>query len=178
MPMKQQIGAGVEFYTPQYIIDRAIQTFGEPIELDPATCAIANRVVGAKRGYTSNGLVRPWTGRTLWLNPPYTRAIGRWVQRWLDAVAQTDPFMSSVNQAISLLPARTDTKFFHMLRKSNLSLTYCFVEGRIKFIKEDGSPSDGSGMFPSVLVYCGPFAGHYRFRDAFKDQGAIMCLTD
>lgn len=177
MPKSMQpVNAGVEFYTPQYIIDRAVQTFDAPIELDPATCAIANRIVQAKRGYTSNGLARPWVASTLWLNPPYTRKIGQWVQRWLYSLIWCDPDVLRVEQAIILLPARTDTAFFHLLRKSNLPLTFCFVEGRIKFIKEDGSPSDGSGMFPSLLVYGGT-SGHKRFIDAFKDQGAIMGLT-
>lgn len=44
----------------------------ESIELDPASCPIANTVVRAERIYTlsDNGYSLPWSARSVWCNPP------------------------------------------------------------------------------------------------------------
>ena len=63
-----------EFYTPSHIIEIARACMGG-IDLDPASCAIANETVKASRFYDirQNGLKRPWFGR-IWLNPPFGRS--------------------------------------------------------------------------------------------------------
>jgi hypothetical protein len=55
-----------EFYTPSHIIEIARACMGG-IDLDPASCAIANDTVKASRFYDTrqNGLKRPWFGRTV-----------------------------------------------------------------------------------------------------------------
>jgi len=59
-----------EHYTPEDIIESARLTLGT-IELDPASCEEANRVVKAERYFAreDNGYRREWAGRIL-LNPP------------------------------------------------------------------------------------------------------------
>src|SRR5450432_2540331 len=62
-----------EWYTPAKYIEAARAVMGS-IDLDPASCKIANRTVKATR-YCSkeeNGLSKEWTGN-IWLNPPYGR---------------------------------------------------------------------------------------------------------
>jgi hypothetical protein len=64
---------GDEYYTPPYIIAAARQVLGT-IDLDPASCALAQRVIQAEAYLTKadDGLSVPWYG-TVWLNPPYSK---------------------------------------------------------------------------------------------------------
>lgn len=79
-------------------------------------------------------------GTTLWMNPPYGRGIGEWVKK---------AYESSLAgcKVVCLLPARTDTKWFH---------DYCtkgkieFIKGRLKF-----GNAKNSAPFPSMVVRFG-----------------------
>jgi len=48
-----------------------------------------------------NGLIQDWSNEMVFLNPPYGRNIGLWVKKL------------SENKGVALLPARTDTRWFH-----------------------------------------------------------------
>ena len=84
-----------------------------------------------------DGLAQNWEG-VCWCNPPYGRTIGSWVQK---------AYESSLHGTIvvMLLPARTDTKWFHdfILGKAEIR----FVRGRLKF-----GGSENSAPFPSMVV--------------------------
>ena len=54
-----------------------------------------------------DGLSQIWTGNC-WLNPPYGRSIGNWVKKAYDSVQAEE-----ANIVVCLLPARTDTRWFH-----------------------------------------------------------------
>lgn len=122
--------------TPQEFYDKLDAEFS--FELD--VCAIDSDAKCDK--YYSpeeDGLQQVWEG-TCWMNPPYGRAIGSWVKK---------AYESSLNGAtvVCLLPARTDTKWWH---------EYCmkgevrFVKGRLKF-----GDSKNSAPFPSAVVIFG-----------------------
>ena len=74
-----------------------------------------------------------------WMNPPYGREIYHWVRHAYKR--------SKINNQITvaLLPARTDTKWFHnyILDKTEIR----FLKGRLKF-----SNSKNSAPFPSMIV--------------------------
>jgi len=72
------------------------------------------------------------------MNPPYGREIGKWVEK-----AHYEAKRGA--KVICLLPARTDTRWFHdhILGKAEVR----FIKGRLKF--GDGK---NSAPFPSMLV--------------------------
>ncbi len=72
----------VEHYTPSIIVDAARLALGGTIDLDPASCAIANTIVRATNYFTetapgSRGELHPWPG-TVFLNPPGGRIDQNW----------------------------------------------------------------------------------------------------
>ena len=61
------------WYTPAYIVDAARAFLGGRIDLDPASCALANRTIGAKRFITEeeDALSCDWgSGLSIFCNPP------------------------------------------------------------------------------------------------------------
>ena len=99
-----------------------------------------------------DGLKQEWGGVRVWCNPPYGREIGRWVEKaWRE---------SRENGAIviMLLPARTDTRWFHdyCSKADEIAL----LKGRLRFtlngIRQNSAP------FPSMLV---------RFGGALAERG-------
>lgn len=86
-----------------------------------------------------NGLQQTWTGN-VWMNPPYGRGIGEWVKKAYESVFVE----GSSDKVVCLLPARTDTKWFH---------NWC-VKGKVEFIKGRLKFGDAknSAPFPSMLV--------------------------
>ncbi len=91
---------------------------------------------------TKDGLRQSWEGRRLFVNPPYSN-IGDWVAK---ACSVRDLAL-----IVMLIPARTDTKYWHSYIKPN-ALAVDFLKGRIKFTRGDGAAST-SAPFPSCLVY-------------------------
>lgn len=69
------------------------------------------------------------------MNPPYGREIGKWVKKASE----------SNTTVVCLLPARTDTRWFHdyIFGKAEIR----FVRGRLKF-----GNSKNSAPFPSMVV--------------------------
>lgn len=145
--------ASAEWYTPPDLA-REIAAFLGGIDLDP--CAEEARAIPARRHETARGLEISWTGR-VYVNPPYGREIGRWVEK-----ALTEP----VEELILLVPARTDTRWFQALWPHAI----CFLRGRLHF-----SGSAVGAPFPSALIYRGrrPAA----FRSAFAHRGHTALET-
>lgn len=85
-----------------------------------------------------DGLSQSWDGWRCWCNPPYGREIGKWVKKASEARGGV---------VVCLLPARTDTKYFHeyIYQKPNVEVR--FLKGRLKF-----GGSKNSAPFPSMLV--------------------------
>ena len=79
-------------------------------------------------------------GKRIWMNPPYGRKIIDWVRKaYIEA--QHDCVV------VCLLPARTDTKWFHDLCTHG---DITFLRGRLKF-----GNSKNSAPFPSMIVVFG-----------------------
>lgn len=85
-----------------------------------------------------NGLAQNWDNERVWMNPPYGREIGLWVRKASEAVGGV---------VVCLLPARTDTKYFHEYIYNKKNAEIRFLKGRLKF-----GGSKNSAPFPSMLV--------------------------
>lgn len=81
-------------------------------------------------------LPNAWDNYRVWCNPPYSD-IPFWVKRCSEHSAL----------AVMLLPARTDTKWFHEYCYNKPNVEIRFIKGRLKF-----SNSKNSAPFPSMLV--------------------------
>ena len=93
-----------------------------------------------------------WIGasyRRIWLNPPYGRTIGKWMQKAAEESAKGC-------LVVCLVPARVDTKWWHNWVLNRAKVT--FFKGRLRFIKySDGSAvRSGGAPFPSALVIYEP----------------------
>lgn len=119
--------------TPQDFFDALNAEFNFDVDV----CATAENAKCIKY-FTAqqDGLKQDWNG-VCWMNPPYGRVIGNWVKK---------AYVSAQNGAtvVCLLPARTDTKWWH---------DYCmkgsvrFIRGRLKF-----GCNKNSAPFPSAVV--------------------------
>ena len=95
-----------------------------------------------------DGLNRVWLHITnlgnirsrVFMNPPYGREIGKWVEKAHDEVKE-----KNTNFVVALLPARTDTKWFHDYIYNKAEIR--FLKGRLKF-----GGSKNSAPFPSMIV--------------------------
>lgn len=85
-----------------------------------------------------NGLEQNWSGYRVFCNPPYGREIGKWVEKAFNE-NKKGVFV------VMLLPARTDTKWFH---------NFIYKKHEIRFIKSRLKFNDGkqSAPFPSMIV--------------------------
>jgi hypothetical protein len=153
----------VEWFTPAPYVEAAREVLGG-IDLDPASCALANRTVKAARFYTAadDGLAQPWSGR-VWLNPPY-RGLAR---DFIDRLTR-EYEAGRIDAAVVLANAyRTDAAWFRPL----WGYTLCFTYGRVDFQRPNG---DGPSHPPhgSVFVYLGP--SPERFAERFAEFGAVV----
>ncbi len=124
--------------TPQDFFDDLDLEF----HFDLDVCALPKNAK-CGRYYTpeEDGLAQPWEG-TCWLNPPYGREIGRWVKKAADSA-------TGGATVVMLLPARTDTRWFHDYIYGKAEIR--FVKGRLKF-----GGAKNSAPFPSMVVVFRP----------------------
>lgn len=85
-----------------------------------------------------DGLAKSWDNETVWCNPPYGREIGKWVKKASEAQGGI---------VVMLIPARTDTRYFHEYIYQRKNVEIRFLKGRLKF-----GGATNSAPFPSMLV--------------------------
>lgn len=143
-----QTSGDTEYYTPQFIIESARQTLGD-IDLDPASSATANRIVGAKRIYTAedDGLTQPWTGN-VWMNHPFGRESNpKWIEKLVGSYKS-----GSVRNACCITFACTSERWFQSLFNHPM----CFLSPRTNYYLADGTLKTGVTK-GSVVTYLGNY---------------------
>jgi site-specific DNA-methyltransferase (adenine-specific) len=94
-----------------------------------------------------DGLARPWNG-SVWCNPPYGRVVGQWLKK-----ARVEIELNNASSVVFLLPARTDTKWFHehiwdsVSHHPRTGVELQLLVGRLRF---HGAKS--SAPFPSMIA--------------------------
>lgn len=92
-----------------------------------------------------DGLKQSWLGYTSFCNPPYGRQRTEpWVRKAYTTMHEATNYDTVI---VMLLPARTDTKWFHNYIYKNPLCKIRFIRGRLKFGDEKNS-----APFPSMVV--------------------------
>lgn len=121
--------------------DAFFKKLDDEFAFDIDVCA-SEKNAKCKKYFTilDDGLSQEWAG-TCWMNPPYGKVIGEWIKK---------AYNSAKNGAVivGLLPARTDTKWFHEYIYGKAEIR--FVRGRLKF-----GGCKNSAPFPSMVVIWG-----------------------
>ena len=140
---------GMSWETPADLLEKLYKVFGG-FDLDPCSPR-KDGPVRAKVRFTAqdDGLSLPWTGR-VFVNPPYGRGLGNWT-----AKARREHERGTATLAVLLIPARTDTSYFH---RDILGIAdVLFIKGRLRF----GGVSQAA-PFPSMIACYGASDGHLR----------------
>ena len=130
-----------EYSTPQDVFDTLDAEFN--FELDPCS---THENAKCMLHYTAeeNGLEQSWGGYRVFCNPPYSD-ISRWVEKCYREGCKDNTLV------VLLIPARTDTKYFHdfIYQRSEIR----FIKGRLRFENHKVN-----APFPSMVVI---FRGAY-----------------
>lgn len=113
-------------------------------ELDPAA---TDKSAKCPKYFTpaDNGLDQSWGGYRVFCNPPYGRQIAEWVRKGYEEGQKPGTLVAM------LIPARTDTQYWHDYVLNGKADEVRFIRGRLKFTDEDGKAKD-TAPFPSALV--------------------------
>ena len=133
-----------EWETPQELFDQLNVEFNFDVDV----CAEANNAkCETYFDFINDGLSQDWwLFRSCWCNPPYGKEIGLWIEK---AVAESKIGAT----VVMLLPARTDTKYFHRYiwncekHQTRPGVELRFLKGRLKF-----GGAKNSAPFPSMVV--------------------------
>ena len=138
----------VDYETPETFFRPLAEEFG--FELDVAA---SPENAKCSRFFTieEDGLAQAWAPAVCWMNPPYRDA-----QAWTAKAVEEAKRGATV---VGLLPARTDTEWFHR-DVLGAGAEVRFIRGRLSFRPRrqasDGKVRDGNAAFPSILVVWRP----------------------
>ena len=90
-----------------------------------------------------DGLAQSWAGERCWMNPPFGKEVGKWVQKAYEEGQRPG------TAVVALLPVRSDTRWWQEWVKDKAA-HITFLPGRLHF-----GGSKNSAPFPSALVVYG-----------------------
>lgn len=152
-----------EWFTPPEYIAAAQRVMGD-IDLDPASCEQANRIVKAKTFYSlkDDGLSHEWAGR-VWMNPPYsTDAVNAFCEKFAASIET-----GAVTQGLVLVNNATETEWFERL--VSVSGALMFPRGRVRFLDTKLQP--GAPLQGQTVLYAGCGADTKKFFKEFGEFG-------
>ena len=131
-----------EWYTPEYIFKALECSFDLDVAspIDRSFCSVP-----ADHFFTDKSLDLKWFG-FVWMNPPFGNQKSKF--QWIDK------FIKHGN-GIALMPDRTSAPWWQYFSKNTDAIL--FVDGKIKFIRPDGSKGESPGN-GTTLFAVGPEA--------------------
>lgn len=161
-PKAEKAPPSDEWYLPPQYAASVRKVLGA-IDLDPASCELANKTIQAAKIYTieTDGFDKPWTGR-VYLNPPYNDGgSARWSARLIEQYEA-----GVTTEAILLVNASTERSWFQPLWQFPI----CFTDHRIAFYEPNGERSQP--RYGNAFVYLG--SDLESFRAEFRQYGAVV----
>lgn len=130
-----------EWATPQELFDQLNNEFC--FDLDPCS---TDENCKCEKHYTKDedGLIQDWSGRRVFCNPPFSD-MRKWVEKCYREGCKDNTLV------VMLMPARTDTKYFHDFVLNRSEIRFC--EKRLRF-----GNSNNVAPFPVLIVI---FRGAY-----------------
>ena len=128
-----------EWETPQDFFDELDKEFHFDIDVcatnENAKCAVYFGLDNGMDGLTTPWEM-PWGFARVWCNPPYSN-----IKEWSKKCSEHK------GTAVMLVPARTDTRWFHEYCYQKPNVEIRFIKGRLKF-----GGGANSAPFPSMVV--------------------------
>ena len=142
--------------TPKEIVDKVVEYFGGPVELDPCSNNRDNPNVPCIQCFTEedDGLAHQWNANSVFVNHPYSDS-KHWIpyaRRMFDE--------GNVQEMILLIKLDISTKWY----RSIADRPWIAIDHRLRF-----GDAKGAAPFQSALFYLGPDPG--RFFKVFKEFG-------
>ena len=127
----------VDWSTPKDLFNKLNDEFY--FTLDPCADFTNHK---CDRYYTKeqDGLKQDWSDEVVFCNPPYGKEVQKWVKKCFEEV-----YSMKCKCAVMLLPARTDTRWFHDYIYNKAEVR--FIKGRLKF-----GGQNNPAPFPSMIV--------------------------
>lgn len=159
--------------TPTKYVRAVLDLFGH-IDLDP--CSGQNSIVPATVTYAlpdHDGLIEPWTGHTIYVNPPYGRdpERGTTIKDWLARCAAAHHDNGA--EVLALIPVATNTSHWkqHVFGQA---AAICFLaDTRLRF-RIDGSEDNKGCPMATCMVYWGYDVD--AFTNVFSPYGTVAPL--
>ena len=141
-----------ELRSPAEYVDAAREAMGG-IELDPASCAVANGVVRAERYYAKDdlGQTRDWRADSVWLSPPRSSpTFDQFIWRMA-----ADYEAGVFRQGIALVDSSTESDWFQTLGASADAIIFPPKRARLWRADGDGGESKSAAPVGHALIYFG-----------------------
>jgi len=97
-----------------------------------------------------DGLRQDWSSERVFMNPPYGRTIGKWMEKAWESVC-------AGATVVCLVPARTSERWWHAWVEGKAT-EIRFVKGRLRFVG-----AKHTAPFPSVVIVYRPGAEPLHF---------------
>ncbi len=190
-----QDSGNVEYYTPDEVL-ACVHAMFPVIDLDPASCELANQNVKAKQIFTieDNALTKDWVGDTLWMNHPFTKGEKACKPKCIKKICNDPKYKKYRGHCITEeIPSNLDWINYYLEQfnqghfKEGLNITFsntsetwcqkllnaglsCFIDGRTHFNDAENKATGGAtkGCF---VTYLGNRTE--EFKTIFSKLGAV-----